>query len=340
MLDIIVIGAGPAGSYLASLLKGMEVAVLEREPKVGHKACSGLISTNLDRFVKVPKDCIDHKVRGAVMRSSGGAEVELRKKGTASYVINRPRFDRWLAENAGDKIRFSTAAREVSVKAEGVEVKTSMGTLGARAVVDCGGANSICARKFGATPAELLVGLTATVKGPDRSDFVEMWYDRKALPDGFFWKIPRGESTEYGMLGSKATFSQLERFFKIKGYEKAAAPIPMGMVKTYYNRALLLGDSACQVKPWSGGGVIYGFTAARIAADILSKGDFSEGGLEAYETQWREKLSKPITMGLMFREFYKEMDSGQVDMIFRKLGGSKGLNGLDMDFPLIDNLPF
>ena len=176
------------------------------------------------------------------------------------------------------------------------------------------------------------------VSKPDNSDHVDMWYDSK-LNGGFFWKIPRGERTEYGMLGSKASFSQIEKFFRIKGYEKAAGPIPMGMVKTYYNRMLLMGDAACQVKPWSGGGVIYGFTAAQAAARVLEKGDFSEEGLKAYEDAWKEKLAKPITMGLMFREFYKEMDSEQLEMVFRKLKETE-LNGLDMDFPLFNNLPF
>lgn len=338
MRDVIVIGAGPVGSFVASILsKKMDVVVLEKAPKVGHKACSGLVSTGLDRFVKVPKECIEHKVKGAVMHSPGGSDIKMVKKGTAAYVIDRPGFDRWMASKAGN-VMFSTEAKGITTGKAGVEVRTNRGVLTSKVMIDCGGANSIGARKSGAKPTELLTGLTAIVSKPDNSDHVDMWYDSK-LNGGFFWKIPRGERTEYGMLGSKASFSQIEKFFRIKGYEKAAAPIPMGMVKTYYNRMLLMGDAACQVKPWSGGGVIYGFTAAQAAARVLEKGDFSEEGLKAYEDAWKEKLAKPITMGLMFREFYKEMDSEQLEMVFRKLKETE-LNGLDMDFPLFNNLPF
>ncbi len=339
MLDVIVVGAGPVGSYMASLLKGsMDVAVIEKAPSLGHKACSGLVSTNLDGFVKVPKELIEHRVRGAVMHSPGGSEIELKKEGTAAYVIDRPGFDRWMASGVKGMISFSTEAKGITVKEDQVEVRTGKGRMESRVMIDCGGANSIGARRYGAVPGELLTGLTAMAKEPDSSDHVEMWYDAQKLGDGFFWKIPRGSRTEYGMLGSRASFGQIEGFFGIKGYEKAAAPIPMGMVKTYYDRVLLMGDAACQVKPWSGGGIIYGFTAAQAAARALEKGDFSEAGLKAYEDGWKEKLSRPITMGLMLREFLKDMDNDGLEAIFKKLGGAE-LNGLDMDFPLLNNLP-
>ena len=137
MVEVVIIGAGPVGSYLAGILRNMDITVLERAPQVGHKACSGLISTNLDKFVKTPRDCIDHKVKGAVMRSPGGAELELRKKDTAAYVINRPRFYRWIAGRAEDKVKFSTAAKGFSIKGDKALLDTSKGKVSADVVIDC-----------------------------------------------------------------------------------------------------------------------------------------------------------------------------------------------------------
>jgi geranylgeranyl reductase family protein len=343
MHGAVVIGAGPVGAFSAACLeKGMDLVVLERERGLGHKACSGLISTGLDKFVKPRNEWIDSKVKGAVMHSPGGKELVLKKKGTAAYVIDRPAFDRWVASRVKSDIMFSTEARAVDVKKDHVEVRTNKGTVKARLLVDCSGAMSIGARKLGARPEEMLNGLTAIVDKPDSGDFVEMWFDRKKLADGFLWRIPRGDSVEYGAIGKSVNFRQLESFFKIRDYKKGAAPIPMGLVKTFGERMLLIGDSACQVKPWSGGGIIYGFTAAGIAADVVKKasGNYEESVLETYETGWRSSFGRNISLGMLMRAMFKEMKNSDIDRLFDKVGKSGALDSLDMDFPLFSKLPF
>ena len=72
----------------------------------------------------------------------------------------------------------------------------------------------------------------------------------------------------------------------------------MGFQKTFFPRTLLVGDAASQVKPWSGGGVIYGFTCAGIAADVIKKAieenNFSEEFLEEYEIRWKRENKKKM----------------------------------------------
>ena len=72
--------------------------------------------------------------------------------------------------------------------------------------------------------------------------------------------------------------------------------------------AAIVGDAACQMKPFSGGGLIYGLIGAKIASDAcknsLKKGRYDYNFLkENYDNKWKEKLRLPVIQGLMARNF-------------------------------------
>ena len=138
MHDVIIVGAGPAGSYCARLLgkEGLDVAVLERKPEIGVPVqCSGLISRNLDRFIKVPMDCIEHEVKGALIHGPGGLDIKLRKPSTAAYVLDRSRLDRFLASIVKSRIHLETGVRGIKVTESSVRVSTNKGDFEARAII-------------------------------------------------------------------------------------------------------------------------------------------------------------------------------------------------------------
>jgi len=343
MYDVIIVGAGPVGLYTAGLLESrLKVLVIESKEKLGTKACSGLYSTKLAGFVDIKKDFVEHKVKSALLHSPNGAVVKLEKKETTAFVVDRGLFEKYLAKRVKSKIMIKTRVTKIDVQKENVIVYTNRGEFKAKMVIGCDGANSVVRKNFGVQPKEIVNGLIAIVEKKDLSDFVDMWFDKELISDGFFWKIPRGHTIEYGALGNKITFRDLEKFFGLKNYEKKAAFIPIGPCKSYFERTLLIGDAAGITKPWSGGGLIFGFTCANIARDIIfkafDKNDFSEKFLKAYEKLWKEKIGKSIKFGLFARGIYKHMNNGQVNMAFGKMKYMKKLSGLDMDFPSLEEI--
>ncbi len=340
MFDCIIAGAGPVGLYTAGMLeKKLKVLVLEEHGRIGRpNHCSGLISRNLEGFVRIRKRWVENEIRGAILHSPFGREIRVEKPGTAAFVINREEFDKDLEKGVKSQVELNARLLDFSAERDRVKIKTSKGVRECKMLIGCDGVNSLVAGKLGSRPREILNGLIALVKEENHGDFVELWFDKR-LTDGFLWKIPRGNMTEYGGLGSSLKFQTLEKFFKLKGYEKRAGLVPIGPGKSYSERVLLIGDAAGQTKVWSGGGVIYGLTCARVAAGVLEKafekGDFTEKFLSGYERGWKKEIGKGIAAGLMFRKIYKRLGNRRIEVIFRTGKHLDFLmNKLDMDFIL------
>jgi geranylgeranyl reductase family protein len=344
MHDLIVVGAGPVGSYLSSLCgEKMDVIVLEEDSEAGKKVCSGLVSPRLIDMLPAPvkkKGLIEHILKRAVVHFMG-KELELRKSGTAAYVIDRNVLDKRLAENAesaGADVRFGERVVNLSTDNEKVSVKTSRRQFEAKLVAGCDGARSVVARSIGSKPGEILNGLVLYVDKEDYSDTAEMWFDKSLVKDGFFWRIPRGQRTELGCMGYGLSFPVLEKFFdtgKMRITGKYAAPVPIGLTTTQGKRTLLVGDSACQVKPWSGGGITYGMLAARDAAKVISGAvKKNNSDLSLYEELWKKRLLNDIKAGLIVREFYKDLNLDGLSGIIEKAESLKREGDkVDFDFP-------
>lgn len=348
--DVIVAGGGPAGSYIGSLLQeSLNVLVLESKKSPGGKACSGLVSKDIRKFIPVD-GLIENEIDFCKLYSPSGKKAELSiKQGT--FALDRDELDSFLASKIKN-IKFETKVESVEIK-DCVKVKTNKGEFNSKMVVGADGNNSIVRGFWDVKPIDSVLGLMTMVEEKDCSGFFEVWFDSEIVKDGFLWRIPRGERVEYGVLGANVKFDVMEDFFKIKsgglgtgkvykaGFqcacERRASPIPTGFHKTFFDKTILVGDAAAQTKPWSFGGIYYGMVCGKIGAETIKKAfeknNFSEKSLEEYEIKWKAQLEKSISMGMMFREFYQELDNKKIDQCFEVMKKA-GIKELDMDHPL------
>ena len=161
MFDVIVIGAGPAGSTASKILaeKGFHVLLAERLKMPRYKSCSGqLIKKSLDLVQKyygepVPEFtmCAPEINKGMIFTDDKGQTFSFEQDG---FNVWRSSFDKWLADKAaesGAEVRDCTSAISCEEK-EGLVTVTFKGkdvyTEQAKYIIDCEGVTGSLKKKL------------------------------------------------------------------------------------------------------------------------------------------------------------------------------------------------
>jgi len=256
-MRVAIIGAGIVGSYLAWRLSGLghRVTIFEQRTRTGKQACSGLISERIWHFIPENKALVKHEISRAMLHlDKKTSSLIFRPK---MLVFNRPKLDRFVLSLA-----FDEGIRYVIEKVNKIPKNYDF-------VIGCDGALSITRKELGLPDPSFKMGVVCRIEKKDNSDFVETWM----LKDGFAWKIPRGDEIEYGVLAPMESAKEEFLHFCIKQNivpkKQHAAIIPQGFVMSNHPRIALCGDSTGVTKPWSGGGVIWGLSAAEILVETF-----------------------------------------------------------------------
>jgi geranylgeranyl reductase family protein len=320
MHDFLVVGAGPAGSRFARQVarRGHDVVVFERGSVGTPLACSGHVSTDIWEFVpETARERLhQNDVYGARFHA-GGPESDSHqfyKQQVVSNVIDRVELDRELADaarRAGADVREQHTVVGLTERRDCVELSVSgpdgLETHRGKLVAGCDGPRSRVRSETGLPdPGELLHGVLGFDDSPDHDDFVDV---HLTVPQFFAWRIPRGEAgVEYGLAvePDSDVSARFEAFTDAYGADtdrRCSGLIPIGPPSTTTSgRVLLLGDAAGHNKPFTGGGILYGMTAADCAARTVDPEE--PATLEEYERAWREELSREIRLGHAIRAGY------------------------------------
>ncbi|MFB6283581.1 MAG: geranylgeranyl reductase family protein [Halobacteria archaeon] len=334
MTDLAVVGCGPAGARTAKNFasQGHDVVVLEKGVVGKPLACSGHVSGDIWSYLPdgAKDDLLQNKIKGARFHVDGQT-YRFYKDETVSYVIDRVEMDRVFAEearDAGAEIRTETPVRRIHEGAAGVRVETPDDVVQAEMVAGCDGPRSRTRADLGIEdPTRTLQGILAFTEEDDDGDFVDVYLD---VPDFFGWRIPRGDSVEYGAASERHVQRRFREIVspECETVDLCAGHIPIGPPSTTVsNRGFLVGDAAAQVKPFTGGGILYGLTAADIAARVI---DLSQPGtLPRYDEEWRDVLGRDIFLGDIVRRGYG------VNSILQRLGlrSFRGEINVHMDRP-------
>ncbi|MDO8601232.1 MAG: FAD-dependent oxidoreductase [bacterium] len=253
-MRLAIIGAGITGLYLAwkSAEKGEDVTVFEKREKIGKEACSGLFSDRILEFIPQSKNLIKNKIDYTLINFPGKT-LKIRFS-RPFFVMSHSELDSLvadLAQKAGAKIILNSSALPA----------------GFDRIIGCDGALSQTRKGLGLEDPEFYSGVQGFIQKNDSSNYVETWPTKA----GFIWKIPRGGEVEYGIMEkpetAKAVFDQFLRKNSLNLEGIKSALIPQGLIMPNNPAITLCGDAAGLTKPWSGGGVIWGLTAA----DLLLK---------------------------------------------------------------------
>ncbi|MEM5829307.1 MAG: NAD(P)/FAD-dependent oxidoreductase [Candidatus Aenigmatarchaeota archaeon] len=342
MFDCIIVGAGPAGCITGENVarKGYTVLILEEHSKIGEPVqCTGLVSK---RIGKIPKDMILNKIDKARF-FSGDKFFEINSR-ERMFVLDRRKYDLWLArraEKAGAEIKTSTRFLDF----KGNTIFTNKGKFKCKVLVGADGPNSTVAKKAGINqPKNFLFALQVKVESNFEARSVELHFGSKIAPGSFAWVVPENEKiARVGLMTNKNPNNYLENFLKLR-FDKKIFSNRIGDVIRYglieesvSDNVLLVGDAACQVKPFSAGGLVYNKICAEIAGDAIVKAietnNFSRDFLmENYDKKWKGRLAWPIKKGLLVKWFLSKIsDKPFLFSLIKNLNLSNLARLLDID---------
>lgn len=325
--DILVVGAGPAGSSAAmtAARSGARVLMVERKAIVGSPVrCAEHIPGPLLKEVNLGRRFVVQPVQGMRTILPGG---EIRETRAPGFIIRRDLFDQTLAgeaETAGAEILLS--GRVVSKNGNQVILKQDNGLFSkikAGVIIGADGPRSTVGRWIGSINRSLIPAVQVRVPLVRAMEFTEVYFD-KEIYGGYGWLFPKGSVANVGLgmkkregnyepIGHvlKQFVSRLAEAGKIKGeiLGNIAGWIPVEpLMKTTHENILLVGDAAGQTNAITGAGVFQavmcGCMAGKWAALAVESGDLNL--LSEYEREWRDLFGETLERAFKRRQLLEQ----------------------------------
>lgn len=353
--DVLVIGAGPAGSSAAkyAALGGAKVILMDKKSEIGTpKRCAeGVSKEGLEKLGIEPSErWVTKEATGVRMVSPNGTAVNLTedkvKLPEAGYVLERKVFDKHMAMDAaraGAKIMVKTLAtglcREDGQVIANVESMGKEFEIKSKIIIAADGPESRVGRWAGLKTAlkpknmESCAQFEMSGVYMDEPDCIEFHFGSVA-PGGYAWIFPKGDDIANVGLGilttltDKSAYQHLLDFVANNPSTKNAQPVelniggdPVGglLKKLVADNLLVTGDAAGMVNPLTGGGIISGMTggllAGKLAAQSVADGDFTQKRLKEYEKQCEEEVGESFQKYLKAKNYLLSLSDEELDSI-------------------------
>lgn len=338
--DVIVVGAGPAGSTTARecALRGMRVLMLDRAEFPRDKPCGGGVNVRTARLLPFELGgVVERTIHELQVSVRAGKSYVRRSDQPLTYMTQRRRLDAYLAEQAvhsGVTFRERTPVREVDLEAGSVTIRAGTERFRGRALVGADGANGKTARLAG-IPVERSLGIALEGNVDLASAGADQWRERFAVdvgssPGGYGWLFPKGDHVNIGVGGSWPVGPSLrERLFRLTrfyGFSPDALwglnghPLPVyrrGSVVQSGNVALV-GDAAGFVDPLTGEGIFSAVKSGQIAARHLA--GYASGAvsdLSGYGIEIEQDLVLDLLVSIQLHQIFHLAPPVAAEMVKR-----------------------
>lgn len=335
MKDVNIIGGSIAGLLAGRelALQGIDVTIYEEHREIGvPEKCDGLVSSaGIARLgIVPPSSVVQNTLRKAVFFSPSMKEISISAERQNVIVMDRSRFDKYLAElaaRAGAKINVGKRVSQYSDNGSHVSLRVDSETMDSKFLLDCSGYES-----YISAGGKTLLGGQYLVFGKwFEKSAVEVYIDPVSYPGFFKWVIPLSSDTaKIGVAGEGInTFEILDDFVKEREatvFRKMAAPVLcFGTLKSFVNgRMIRAGDAAGQAKPTTGGGIYTGGFGGTLAGRAIARSIKEKNPelINDYEKDWKNEFGKEFTLQSRARSAFSKLTKEQVDKLFEMVTSS------------------
>jgi geranylgeranyl reductase family protein len=296
--DVLVVGAGPAGSATAIHLArgGARVLLADKARFPRDKPCGGGLTGRALRRIPVdPEPVVERDIDRFELRLRYGRSFAREHDRPLIRMTQRRLLDAFLVEHAaaaGAVVRLGAPVASIALRSDGVTARVGRDPVEAGVLVGADGANGVVARAAdlgegivhgvaleGNAPLEALA-----VAELDRTAVIEL----ATLPGGYGWVFPKGDHANLGVGGwgsegprLRGHLAELARrhgltLDRLTGVRGHRLPMRRLGARPATGRALLVGDAAGLVDPLSGDGMYEAFTSAELAASAILRDALDE----------------------------------------------------------------
>ena len=353
--DILVIGAGPAGSSAAkhAALNGAKVLMIDKKSEIGSpKRCAEGVSKEGLKALGIEPHCrwIAKELTGVKFISPNGTSVWLNEERVklpeAGYILERKIFDKHMAMNAaraGVEIMVKTIATGLRRTEEDLivtaECMDQSFEINAKIVIAADGPESRVGRWAGLKttlkPKNMESCAQFEMAGVEMEDSNSIeFYFGSVAPGGYAWIFPKGDDIANVGLGiittqtDKTAYQHLQEFVNNNPSTKNAQPVELniggdpvgGMLKKLVtDNLVLVGDAASQVSPLTGGGIISamkaGVFAGEVTAAAIKEDNYSQKRLQEYQDKCEEDMVKTFKKELKVKNYLLSLSDEELDSI-------------------------
>ena len=293
--QVIIVGAGPAGSMAAYQLasKGISVLILEKAIFPRYKVCgAGLTHKILQQIPFDISPILETHVTTIIFSRGFKDTFQRQSVEPLLYCTNRDKLDDFLlqkAVQAGARVLHGEQVMKVSQNTDNVTVTTKDNTYRSNLLIGAEGAAGHVARLAGlhenieqglAWEAEITAD-PETVKTFSNTVFL----DWGSFPGGYGWVFPKGDHFSIGVGGPASLSKWMMPYYKkmlaylaserskievLETMSLKSWPIPVRIKKGRFHngRILVAGDAAGLTDPLTGEGIYYAVRSGILAGDI------------------------------------------------------------------------
>ncbi len=352
--DIIVVGAGPAGSAaaLTAAEQGASVLLLEEHENIGVpvQCAEALARSTINGYLDIKPEWICQSLSGSIIRAPDGDEFKITYP-DVGWVLDRTRFDPGLAQMAKDKgATVRTKAKAIGIQDNTVIVSedhtqknyTFNFLIGADGIASRVGRWMGIDTRLGPHRIEVCAGYV--LEGIDIDpQYARVIFGHEYAPGGYAWLFPKSRTSANVGLGiaphktKKKAYALLKKWIRkefpgavIK--EKIFGGVPARVLERFSGKDFfLVGDAARFTDPLSGAGIANGIKSGVIAARsaVLRL----HGKKDTYVKEIKHKILDEIALHFQIRSLYMKLNDdeyGEVYKIGREILGGKTVHDLNV----------
>jgi geranylgeranyl reductase family protein len=322
VVDVAVVGAGPAGSSAAieAARAGAITLILDRAEFPRYKTCGGgLIGPTLRSLPAGLGIPVKQEIFGATFTNKGRGAKNRRTGKPALVLVDRAEFDDALLRRAIDEgavARLGTAVSAIREDRDAVTLTTAQGQVQARYVIGADGSASRIARHVGVSLSQVDLGLEAEVDGADAA---AKWQGRIHLDWGpirgsYGWVFPKGRILTVGVIARKGspdeTRKYLARFIRERGLDGCQVVRESGHLTRCRTpdsplgkgRVLVCGDAAGLLEPWTREGISFAVRSGAMAGRIAARAALGQATspVRDYTDEISSSLALEMAAGFRF----------------------------------------